>query len=239
MSDKRKRISREPPAQITAQRGRPPMLSSETIVDVALELLRANPKDEFTTAKVARELGVSPPALSRYFPSRAALLEAMADKAFADFPDVPANGNWRDQLTAWQQNMARLLQHNRGMVQLASWEGKLSGPWLKVQMPVISLLHDLGFTGLALFETGGWFLSGTVGMIRTYMAVDSEAEVERSELLDISEGLQKLTPAQRELALEAQKWVGKSDPERVLGIGLRKLVDGIESELKKLRSEKK
>lgn len=238
MADKRKRVSRVAAEQISAPRGRPPMLSSDTIVDVALEVLRANPKEEFTTAKVARELGVSPPALSRYFPSRAALLDAMGAKAFADFPDVPANGDWREQLTAWQHNVVRLFRKNRGMLQLMSWEGKLSGPWLKVQMPVIALLHDLGFSGLSLYETGSWFLSGTVGMIRTYFASDS-SEVESSELLDLSEGLERLTPAQRELVYEAQKWVGKGDPDRILGTGLRTLVDGIDSELRKLSKGKK
>lgn len=237
MSDKRKRVSRVVSEQIAAPRGRPPMLSSDTIIDVALDVLRANPKEEFTTAKVARELGVSPPALSRYFPSRAALLDAMGARVFADFPDVPANGDWREQLTAWQHNVVRLFRKNRGMLQLMSWEGKLSGPWLKVQMPVIALLHDLGFSGLLLYETGSWFLSGTVGMIRTYFASDS-ADVESSELLDLSEGLDRLTPAQRELVFEAQKWVGKSDPDRILGIGLRTLVDGIDSELKKLHQGK-
>lgn len=237
MTGKRKRVDRVAAEQITAPRGRPPVLSSDTIVDVALDVLRANPKEEFTTAKVARELGVSPPALSRYFPSRAALLDAMGRKVFAEFPDVPANGDWREQLTAWQHNLLRLFRKNRGMLQLMSWEGKLSGPWLRVQMPVIGLLHDLGFSGLALYETGLWFLSGTVGMIRTYFATDA-AEVESSELLDMSEGLELLTPAHRELVLEAQKWMGKSDPDRILGIGLRTLVDGIGSELEKLKSAK-
>ena len=236
MADKRKRVSRVATEQITAPRGRPPLLSSDTIIDVALDVLRANPKEEFTTAKVARELGVSPPALSRYFPSRAALLAAMGNRVFSDFPDVPANGDWREQLTAWQHNLLRLFRNNRGMLQLMSWEGKLSGPWLRVQMPVIALLHDLGFSGLALYETGLWFLSGTVGMIRTYFASDT-LDVENSELLDLSEGLEHLSPAHRELAQEAQKWMGKSDPDRILGIGLRKLVDGIDSELKKLKSE--
>lgn len=234
MADKRKRVSRAAVEQPATPRGRPPMLSSEAIVEVALELLRASPKEEFTTAKVARELGVSPPALSRYFPSRAALLDAMASKMFADFPDVPANGDWRDQLTAWQRNLVRHYRKNRGMMQLMSWDRKLSGPWLKVQMPVISLLHDLGFSGLALFETSSWFLSGTVGMIRTYIGADYP-DIELSELLDFTEGLERLTPAQQELILEAQKWVGKGDPDRVLGTGLRTLVDGVEKELKALR----
>lgn len=238
MPDKRKRVRQTPPAQITVQRGRPPMLSSETIIDVALEVLRTHPTDEFTMAKVARELGVSPPALSRYFPSRAALLSAMADKAFADFPDIPANGDWREQISAWQHNVLRQFKKNRGILQLMGWEGKLSGPWLKVQMPIISLLHDLGFSGLVLFETVGWFLSGTVGMIRTYLAADTTG-VERSELLDMTEGLDQLTPAQRELVMNAQKWIDKSDPDHILSIGLRTLVDGIEKELTRLKQAKK
>lgn len=124
------------------------------------------------------------------------------------------------------------------MMQLMSWDGKLSGPWLKVQMPVIALLHEIGFTGLALFETSSWFLSGTVGMIRTYTAADYP-DLELSELLDFTEGAERLTLAQQELILEAQKWVGKSDPDRVLGTGLRALVDGVEKELKALRKARK
>lgn len=233
MADKRKRVSGAVAEQPETPRGRPPMLSSEAIISVALELLRKHPRDEFTTARVARELGVSPPALSRYFPSRAALLDAMATTVFAEFPDVPANGDWREKLGAWQHNLVRHYRKYRGMMHLMSWDGKLSGPWLRVQMPVISLLHDLGFSGRALFETSSWFLSGTVGMIRTYLAADYP-DFELSELLDFTAGSEQLTPAQKMLIKEAQKWVGKTDPDRVLGTGLLTLVDGVEKELRKL-----
>src|SRR5262249_29401310 len=59
------------------RRGRPPRLSAEEIVDVALALLRAEGMRAVTFRRLAEELGVTPMSLYSYFGSKDELLGAM------------------------------------------------------------------------------------------------------------------------------------------------------------------
>lgn len=211
-------------------RGRPPTLSEGRIVEVALDLLHANPREPLSMARIARELSVSPPALTRYFPSREALLTAMSAVVFADFPDELKGATWREQLAEWQANIVRLYRKHPGVLHLMEWDGKLAGPWFRAQMPVIVLLHRLGFRQTRLLETAGWFLAGTVGMVRTYWGSERVAGG-RSDLLDLTEGMAHLNPEQRALAEDAHHWLDKLDPERLLRLGLDALIDGVERDL--------
>nr|WP_245842990.1 helix-turn-helix domain-containing protein [Sphingomonas laterariae] len=221
-------------AAVIPVRGRPAVLSAEAIVEVALRLLDAHPTAELSMAKIARELSVSPPALYRYFPTRTALLNAMSAEMFADFPALPADLPWRDQLIRWQNDVAHLYERHHGVMMLMGWDDQLAGPWLRVQMPVLSLFHSLGFTKLALVETTSWFLAATVGLIRTYLATDSEG-LSRSDMIEFGDGLDHLTPEQRALTEETRQWIAQGDANRILNLGFEALVDGVERELARLK----
>ena len=80
--------------------------------------------------------------------------------------------------------VARLYDRHHGVMMLMGWDDKLAGPWLRVQLPVIDLLREIGFAELRLVETASWFLAGTVGLIRTYLATDSES-LNRSDLVEL------------------------------------------------------
>ncbi|WP_380871399.1 hypothetical protein ACFB49_24530 [Sphingomonas sp. DBB INV C78] len=222
--------------QVAPTRGRPATLSADGIVDVALKLLDAHPKDELSMAKIARELSVSPPALYRYFPTRTSLLNAMSAAVFADFPEMPADRSWREQLLAWQNDVAAVYERHHGVMMLMGWDDQLAGPWLKVQMPVLTLLHSIGFSRLSLVETTSWFLAATVGLIRTYLAADSDG-LSRSDLIEFSEGLGGLTDAQRMLVEETREWISRGDPARILNLGFEALVDGVERRLGSLQAK--
>ncbi|ARS28871.1 TetR/AcrR family transcriptional regulator [Sphingomonas sp. KC8] len=214
-------------------RGRPATLSADAIVDTALKLLDAHPNEELSMARIARELSVSPPALYRYFATRTALRDAMSASVFAGFPDMPADRPWREQLLAWQNQVALLYERHHGVMMLMGWDDKLAGPWLKVQAPVLVLLHRIGFSKLSLVETASWFLAATVGLIRTYLAADSEA-LSRSDMVEFSEGLDHLTAGQQALVEETRTWIPSSDPARILNLGFEALVDGVARELTRL-----
>lgn len=210
------------------------MLSADAIVEVALALLDAHPSDELSMAKIARELSVSPPALYRYFPTRTALLYAMSAAVFADFPEMPTDRPWRDRLLAWQNDVARLYERHHGVMMLMGWDDKLAGPWLKVQLPVVELFHELGFRELRLVETASWFLAATVGLIRTYLATDSEA-LSRSDMIEFEGDMDELTPAQLKLVEASRKWIPRTDGARILNLGFEALVDGVDRELALLK----
>lgn len=223
-----------PGAAAGPTRGRPAMLSADAIVETALGLLDAHPTDELSMARIARALSVSPPALYRYFPTRTALLHAMSAAVFADFPEMPVGRPWRERLLAWQNAVAHLYERHHGVMMLMGWDDKLAGPWLKVQLPVVELLGEIGFTELRLVETASWFLAGTVGLIRTYFVADSEA-LNRSDMIELEGDLDDLTPRQRALVAASRQWIPRTESSRVLNLGFEALVNGVEHALEQPR----
>ena len=207
-------------------RGRPATLSSDAIVETALAMLDAQPSAELSLAAIARQLGVTASALYRYFPTWHSLLTAMSVAAFRDFPDMPDELPVVEQLLFWQKEITALNRRHQGMLMLMSWDDKLAGPWLRVQMPVLMLLRQIGFRERNLVQTSSWFLAGTVGLVRTYLAADLE-DVSSSEHLDLANSLKYLTEDQRELLAETTPWIGVGDADAVLEAGFRSLIDGV------------
>ncbi|MFI2231820.1 TetR/AcrR family transcriptional regulator [Nocardia testacea] len=83
-----------------ARRGRMPAVSDADIRRVALELLVAQGAEALTLRAIARELGITAPALYRYYPSREELLVALrrdicirlADDLGAQVAELPDDG---------------------------------------------------------------------------------------------------------------------------------------------------
>ena len=145
---------RDDPASPVRRRGRPARLSNESVILAALTLLDGCSADEFTMTRVAQALGTTTMALYRYFPSREALLEALADHVFAQFrmpAGAPLN-SWQDTLFAWQCAFKAHVERHQALTRLMAWNGHLSGAWLRVQMPVIEALHGAGLRGRPLVE---------------------------------------------------------------------------------------
>jgi len=214
-------------------RGRPATLSADGIVETGLTLLDAHPTAELSMAAIARELGVTASALYRYFPTWTSLLDAMSDAAFRDFPDLPAALPWGDQLLFWQKQVVALFRRHHGVLMLMGWEGQLAGPWLRVQMPVLMLMRQMGFRERSLVETSSWFLAGTLGLVRTYLATDMD-DIASSEQLNLEAGMDYLTPEQQALLNETKGWISAGDPDRILETGFRALVEGVLRESRKL-----
>ncbi|AHH97461.1 TetR/AcrR family transcriptional regulator C-terminal domain-containing protein [Kutzneria albida] len=93
-------------------------LDRETIVNEALALLDELGLDEVSTRRLAKRLGVEQPSLYWHFPSKAALLTAMADAAMAPHATAPLpapSDDWRDWLRENSRSFRRaLLAHRDG-----------------------------------------------------------------------------------------------------------------------------
>jgi AcrR family transcriptional regulator len=74
-------------------------LTADRIVSAATELAERFGLSELTIRALGAHLGVDPTAMYRHFPSKAALLVAMADRVFARIvADVDPASSWRDRL---------------------------------------------------------------------------------------------------------------------------------------------
>ncbi len=218
-----------------ARRGRPARLSVEAVVATALRLLDEAPAEDLTMTRVAQALETTTMALYRYFPSREAMLSAMADHVFGEFdtdsaaPDLP----WQEALFRWQCALKALFQRHRGLTRLMGWSGRLSGPWFRVQMPVIEILDANGFKGKTLADASTWFLGSTVGMLVVDNASGLLAFHGGQKLspltLDFVSGLPYLNARQKEIALETLPLLPAVDTGALIEFGFRQLIRGLEA----------
>lgn len=216
-----------------SRRGRPARLSREAVLAAARDLLDSEPAADLTMTRVAQALRTTTMALYRYFPSREALLTALAESVFAAFdPEpVPPGTNWQDALFHWQCALRAHFEQHHGLTRLMGWGGTLSGPWFRAQMPVIEILRDNGFAGKLLAEASTWFLGSTVGMLVVDYAGGLLAfHGPRADplTLDFVSGLPYLTPRQRAIAEETLPHVPAVDKAALTEFGFRQLIRGLE-----------
>src|ERR1700722_3258014 len=98
------------------RRGPRPSLSGEQIVAKAIELADREGLSGLSTRRLADELGITAMSLYGYVPSKAELLDVMADRAYGQITlhSAPA--------ATWQAHLAALAQSHRALL--------LSHPWL-------------------------------------------------------------------------------------------------------------
>lgn len=227
---------RDDPISPAKRRGRPARLSNETVILAALTLLDSCSADEFTMTRVAQAVGTTTMALYRYFPSREALLEALADHVFAQFrmPTGAPLNSWQDTLFAWQCALRTHIERHQSLTRLMAWNGHLSGAWLRVHMPVIEALHAAGLRGRGLADAVTWFLSDTVGLLTIasadlLLSFDGRGTSEPGfRAIKVADSLDYLDERQKKLVLEILPHIPEVDAEAMIFHGFRHLIRGME-----------
>lgn len=208
-----------------SRRGRPARLSSrEEVLQKALELLNTCQLEELTMTRVAKTLGIATTSLYTYFPSRDALLEALAEHVFGLF-QAPDQGHsrWQDKLLAWQHALWEHLLNNPALVKLMGWEGRTSRPYYRVQASVARILHDQGLDGEQLAYALSWFLSSTVGLL--LMECDPSPQYRQG----LEPGLlESLKLEDQRLMLELMPHVKANEPVKIVEFGLQNIIKGLE-----------
>ena len=91
------------------------LLRKENVVDGALALLDEEGLDGLTMRKLGAALGVRASALYRHFPSKEALLDAMAERLVEGLGDPRPEGRWDERLTVLAHRFREaLLSHRDG-----------------------------------------------------------------------------------------------------------------------------
>jgi TetR/AcrR family tetracycline transcriptional repressor len=91
------------------------LLRKANVVDGALALLDTEGLDGLTMRKLGAALGVQAGALYRHFPSKQALLDAMAEKLVEGIAEPPPEGSWEQRFTTLAERFrAALLAHRDG-----------------------------------------------------------------------------------------------------------------------------
>jgi AcrR family transcriptional regulator len=95
-------------------------LDLDTVVDTAIDLADDHGLEAVSLRGIARRLGVTPMALYRYVESKDDLLDAMADRLYADVIASNADGEWWDML-------AELARSTRSVLLAHPWATPLFG----------------------------------------------------------------------------------------------------------------
>jgi AcrR family transcriptional regulator len=220
------------------RRGPRPSLNGEQIVAKAIELADRDGLSGLSMRRLADELGITAMSLYGYVPSKAELLDVMADRAYGQIalPSDPA-ATWQAQLAALAQQHWTLLLSHPWLLQIAA-----SRPLLG---PGMTALYDAELTavdGLGLTDID---MDLIVSLLDDYVRGAARGAVEAAEAQDRT-GMsdqqwweaygpllaEVLDPARYPTAVRVGSAAGAEygaahDPARSFRFGLQRIIDGI------------
>jgi AcrR family transcriptional regulator len=221
------------------RRGPKPSLSGEQVVTAAIQIADRDRLGGLSMRRLADELGITAMSLYGYVPSKAELLDVMADRAYGEIA-VP-----RDPAGPWRARLARLAEQH--------WAVLLSHPWLlqiaasrPLLGPNMTAFYDAELAavdGLGLTDID---LDLIVSLVDDYVRGAARGAVEAAEA-QASTGIsdqqwwqtygpllaEVLDPARYPTAVRVGGAAGAEyeaahDPVRSFKFGLQRIIDGIE-----------
>jgi len=138
-------------AKALASRRKP--LSTDRIVEAAVELIDREGLDALSMRRLGSALGVEAMSLYRHFPAKAALLEAVVARLLAELLlPVPGTVPWQDSFRTLARDYRQLLlRHPNAIPLLATLQ--LSNPGaLGAAGAVMAVLRDAGFDARTAFH---------------------------------------------------------------------------------------
>jgi AcrR family transcriptional regulator len=208
--------------------GRPPRLSKQAIIAASIALLDRGSAETFTLAQVAEELDTVSMALYNYFPSREALLGAVADHICMQFkmPKAKANQTWQDTLRAWLWTFKKHAERYPVIFKVLGIDGQTSAGWLRISMTVGKTLQEQGMSGKELAMNSWLFCAHAVSLVM-YELTDNAF---RSPI-SLS-NLQELEPHEQDFFLMLRPFHIHVSSSDVLAEGFNQLIQGLELKFK-------
>lgn len=163
------------------------LLTQEQILRKALDVLRRDGVEGLSQRRLAGELGVTPMTLYRYYPSKDALLDAIADRALvvpeAADPGVPWFEQLRQVLTAVHDSF----QRSPGVAELMAVRS-MTGPGVDaLRERILGLMVGAGVDGDEALQVLGVinrYLLGCAMVEGRTRRADDSAEANRLSALD-------------------------------------------------------
>jgi AcrR family transcriptional regulator len=222
------------------RRGPKPSLSGEQVVTTAIQIADRDGLGGLSMRRLADELGITAMSLYGYVPSKAELLDVMADRCYAEI--TPRDS----QAKPWRAMLAALAEHN--------WALLLSHPWL---LQVASSRPLLGPGMTAFYDAE---LAAVDGLGLTDIDMDLIVSLLDDYVRGAARGAVEAAQAQAHTGVSDQQWwrtygpllavvldparyptairVGAAagaeygaahDPARSFTFGLQRIIDGIEA----------
>jgi AcrR family transcriptional regulator len=126
--------------------GRRP-LSCDRIVDAAVRYVDHDCLDGLSMRRLGAELGVEAMSLYRYFPSKAALLDAVVCRMLADIalPDAAGGADWETPVRAYAESFRRICAEHPRLLPLLATIGPGNPTLRHIERRMTELWRDAGF----------------------------------------------------------------------------------------------
>lgn len=213
-------ISPQPPPRRPV--GRPSRLSREQVIRAALELLNEGGLEAFSVAKLGKRLNASAMSLYTYFPSRDALLDAIADDVFKSFEAPCPDQDWRVYVREWLDRVAAHFRQHRVALTVIAWEEHLSVGWLRAWLPLVRVLATTQPDEERLAAALSWFSHSAIGLINARIRGPQNI-VALGEVAG-----QRFAEADQKLLYAHIEGAKHLDPDWVFRFGFDNLVSGLE-----------
>lgn len=155
-------------------RGRPAKVTRPEVVDAAITLAGTGGLAAVSMRSVARALGVGAMTLYTHVGSRAELIEAMVDRAHADFEFAPADAGWREALEAHARGLWRLYRRHAWLADVNAWRLPLGPHVVDVEEAGYRTLADSGLAASEVVEVLSVVQNFVVGYARSVAAEEAE-----------------------------------------------------------------
>ena len=148
-------------------------LDADEIITAAAEIFRESGLDAVSMRSVATRLGVSPVPLYSRIGNKDALIDALADRLFADVAPVRlANETWADYSARWARELRTQLMPMRESRLILSLGREA---FVEVSRPLVEAMRDDGFRADAAVQACRLLMWATIG----FVAVESGARPPR------------------------------------------------------------
>ena len=173
------------------RRGPKPSLSGEQVVTTAIEIADRDGLGGLSMRRLADELGITAMSLYGYVPSKAELLDVMADRAYSEIdPSGDSAPSW--QTLSWQARLARLADQH--------WTVLLAHPWL-LQIAASRPLLGPNMTGFYDAE-----LAAVDGLGLTDIDLDLVVSLLDDYVRGAARGAVEAAEAQARTGISDQQW---------------------------------
>ena len=208
------------------------VLRRADVVAGALELLDAEGLDGLTMRRLGASLNVQGGALYRHFPSKEALLDAMAEQLMAGVgaplpPDMP----WPDQFRELAERTRDALLSRRDGARVVAGTFVAAPNTMTATVRVVDMLCAAGFPA----DRAGW-----IAFAGFYYVLGHTIEEQAQSRLDPDEDwnarLARAEPAPGSRVFEAMRALVDADPTERFRFGLETFLGGLARQLEQLET---
>jgi TetR/AcrR family transcriptional regulator, tetracycline repressor protein len=172
----------------------PPPLTRREVVDEALAFVDAEGVDALTMRKLADRLGVYPTAVYWHTGSKAALLAAVCERAFAEMRLPPADaGRWQDWLRAMARSARATLHAHPNIVPVMSSQLQVTTSSFPLAENVLAVLEGAGFHGEQLTDAYNTVIGCVFGFLFGELSAEPP-EADRNWARDFRRRLESVDP---------------------------------------------